>query len=482
MMGRKQQRQEQLFYTAFSLDERIGPDNRLRRIREVVDFSFVRPAVGHLYGEVGNPSIDPVVLLKLMLISFLENIPGERELMRRLPERLDWMWFCEYDLDSKLPNHSVLSKARRRWGLDIFEEFFARILMQCMDAGLVDGQTIHIDSSLIQGDVSVDSLKPAFAVLARQTFEQLEETCDVPVDSPPPVASAPIGAKTKLSETDPQARCRTKGQQSVIGYQEHRVVDDAYGIITASETTDASVSEGRMLETMVEQHQVHTESSPTHVVADKAYGTAENYQYLQEQNQLSCIPHPCRSATNTKAYPKSKFTYEVEADQYVCPAGAILKRRCRQANSRGQIAYRADTSTCRACPQREACFGGKVGKQGKSLCRIAGQEAIDWADDCLPNYRRRHLMDRRKSVIEGSFGDAATQHGFKRSRWRHRWRVKIQNLLIATLQNLRKLLKYGRQRPRRVRVTVGKAILRLLEAWPGRIQLPVGHDWLPSGI
>ena len=94
MMGQIQHRQEQLFYTAFSLDERIGLDNRLRRIRDVVDFSFARSAVAHLYGDVGNPSVDPIVLLKLMLISFLENIPGERELMRRLPERLDWCGFA----------------------------------------------------------------------------------------------------------------------------------------------------------------------------------------------------------------------------------------------------------------------------------------------------------------------------------------------------------------------------------------------------
>jgi transposase len=107
MMGQRQQRQESLFYTGFSLDERIGQDNRLRRIDQVVDFSFVRPAVTHLYGDVGNPSIDPIVVLKLMLLCFLEKIPSERELMRRLPERLDWLWFCGYDLDSTLPNHSV---------------------------------------------------------------------------------------------------------------------------------------------------------------------------------------------------------------------------------------------------------------------------------------------------------------------------------------------------------------------------------------
>ena len=457
MIGRKQQRQEQLFYTAFSLDERIGPDNRLRRINDAVDFSFVRPAVSHLYGPVGNPSVDPIVLLKLMLISFLENIPGERELMRRLPERLDWLWFCQYDLDSTLPNHSVLSKARRRWGLGVFEEFFGRILTQCLDAGLVDGETIHIDSSLIQGDVAIDSIKPAFAVLAQQTFGQLEDNCDVPIESPP-VDSAPVKTDTKLSPTDPEARCQTKGHQSVVGYQEHRVVDDAHGIITASETTDASVSEGRMLATMIDQHESNTDLSPQHVVADKACGTAENYKRLRDRGLLPCVPHRSPSSTNTKAYQRSEFAYDADADCYVCPAGAILKRISKNPNSKGQVTYRAAKDVCRSCLQYEACFGGKKGKQGKSVCRSVGQDDIDWADGCLPRHRRRHLMNRRKSTIEGSFGDAATHHGFKRARWRRRWRMKIQNLMIAALQNLRKLLKYGRQTPKRAAIGLQTAI------------------------
>ena len=117
MLGCKQQRQPKLFYSLVNLDKRVRADNPLRKIHDIIDFSFVRPQVEHFYGKRGNPSIDPIVLMKLMVILFLENIPSERELMRRLPERLDWLWFCQYDLDNELPDHSVLSKARRRWGL-----------------------------------------------------------------------------------------------------------------------------------------------------------------------------------------------------------------------------------------------------------------------------------------------------------------------------------------------------------------------------
>lgn len=460
MMGQKQQRQAQLFYTGFSLDDRVGEDNRYRRIKDVVDFSFVRPAVAHLYGKVGNPSLDPIVALKLMLLSFLENIPGERELMRRLPERLDWLWFLEYDLDSATPNHSVLSKARRRWGLGIFERFFGIILHQCVDAGLVDGETIHIDSSLIQGDVSVDSLQPAFAVLAREKFQQLEDHCELP-DDKPPVESAKIRAESKLSPTDPDARCRKKGKQRVIGYQEHRVVDDAHGVITATETTDASVDEGTTLETMVSEHEANTDSKPEHVVADKAYGTASNYKYLKDRGQLPCIPHQSQGSQKGK-FAHSAFAYDAEEDCYICPAGQKM-HRYREDHKRNRYRYRTARGVCKACPLREECTGSK---HHRTVNRNMDQDAVDWADTCLPDHQRKALMARRKSCVEGTFGDATTHHGFKRARWRGRWRVKIQSLLIATLQNLRKLLRYGRSRPK---PAAAAAILDLIYRYAAQI-------------
>jgi len=316
MMGSKQRRQGKLFYTSFSLDQRIRPDNPLRKIRQLVDFSFVRPAVAERYGRRGNSSVDPIVLLKLMLILFLENIPSERELMRRLPERLDWLWFCEYDLDSDLPNHSVLSKARRRWGVDLFSTFFGNILSQCVQAGLVDGEVVHIDSSLIGANAAVDSLGPAFGVLAEQTYQTLDDNCDVPISD-----KRLLKAQTKLSPTDPEARCRIKGSQKVLGYQEHRCVDDAHGIITATETTDAAVHEGETLPEMIQQHQTNTDTTPSTVVADKAYGRADNYKALQQQNITPCIPHSKPGAKHKGQFTRSDFRYDSEQDSYVCPAG-----------------------------------------------------------------------------------------------------------------------------------------------------------------
>lgn len=432
MMGHQQQREGKLFYTSFCLDERIRPDNPLRKIREVVDFSFVRPMVADCYGQRGNPSVDPIVLLKLMLILFLENIPSERELMRRLPERLDWLWFCQYDLDSDLPNHSVLSKARRRWGVDLFRTFFQNILSQCVEAGLVAGEVVHIDSSLIGANASVDSLQPAFAVLAEQTYQTLDDNCDVPVSD-----KRPLKATTKLSPTDPEARCRVKGSQKVLGYQEHRCVDDAHGIITATETTDAAVHEGETLPEMIQQHQANTDTAPSTVVADKAYGRADNYKTLQKQNITPCIPHSRPGAKHKGQFTRDDFTYDGEHDCYICPAGQKLTRQTQKPIERREHMYKTGRHVCQQCPLRAKCYTGKYSKR---IYRHVDQEVIDWADTCLSRRRRKYLMGRRRCMMEGSFADSANNHGYKRARWRSRLRVETQNLLIVAAQNLRKLI------------------------------------------
>jgi len=140
--------QKELFSYEVNLDRRVRRDNPLRAIREQIDFTWVRHEVAPHYGYNGNESVDPVVVLKLLFLLFLDNVKSERELMRIVPERLDYLWFLGYGLDDEIPDHSVLSKARARWGRDTFERFFVRTVAQCVTLGLDDGKKTHMDSSL----------------------------------------------------------------------------------------------------------------------------------------------------------------------------------------------------------------------------------------------------------------------------------------------------------------------------------------------
>ncbi len=124
MMGYQPDTQPKLFYHSFNLDERIPANSVLRKIRGLIDFDFIYHEVKEFYGGKGNVSVPPPVILKMMLLLILYNVRSEREFMNTLPMRLDWLWFLDYDLDSEIPNHSVLSKARNRWGVEAFQRFF----------------------------------------------------------------------------------------------------------------------------------------------------------------------------------------------------------------------------------------------------------------------------------------------------------------------------------------------------------------------
>ena len=285
MMGKSNQLEPKLFYHGISLDRRMPQNHPLRRIEQLVDFNFIRSKVADLYGRRGNESVDPAVILKLMFLLFYENIKSERALMSQLQLRMDWLWFCGYDLDEKTPDHSVISKARRRWGVEVFTEFFENILTQCVEVGLVDGETIHVDSSTINANASKDELRCQFRAVSHNLYEKLEK---------------------HVCATDPDARLFTKHGKTILGYKDHRAVDDKYGIVTATVTTPANVNDGKVLTEVITEHQTGTGIKVKAAVADKAYGIGENYKYLYEQGITPCISHPHQNCNRATAFNKNK--------------------------------------------------------------------------------------------------------------------------------------------------------------------------------
>ena len=184
MMGKQEKPQGKLFYTDFNLEKRVAKTHVLRKIARCIDFDFVYKEVKDKYGKNGNVSVPPPVILKMMFLLIFYNVRSERELMDTIPVRLDWLWFLGYDLDDEIPDHSVLSKARNRWGPEVFKNFFERIVHQAVDAGLVSGDKIFMDSSLVDANASnnsvVDttSLKRYFKKSYRELESRLEKEPD----------------------------------------------------------------------------------------------------------------------------------------------------------------------------------------------------------------------------------------------------------------------------------------------------------------
>ncbi len=245
MMGRQPKVQNKLFYTAINLDQRVRQNHILRKIKRNIDFDFIYNEVKDTYGINGNESVAPPIILKMLLLLIFYNVRSERELVATIPERIDWLWFLDYDLDDDIPNHSVLSKARARWGADAFKAFFERIVWQCVQAGLVDGSKLFMDSSMVQADASNNSVvnKESLKRYLNKSYQILESRLEQEQQSCSSDEHSKSGAANRkyISTTDPDASVTRRGKgKSKLKYQVHRGVDPKCEVITATEVTPGS--------------------------------------------------------------------------------------------------------------------------------------------------------------------------------------------------------------------------------------------------
>jgi transposase len=449
MIGPTQESEPKLFHYGVNLEKRVRSNNPLRAVKAAVDFGFVRKRVAGFYGRDGHESEDPIVIMKLMLLLFMDNVSSERELMRIVGERLDYLWFLEFDLDDEIPNHSVLSKARKRWGREVFEEVFITTVRQCLEAGLIDGKKIHMDGSLIDANASMDSLHhgpPELIEALRRVYRGEAEKLDEPDDEG---QGGKRGKRAAVSETDPDATLSRKHSKdpAKLRYKHHRAVDDKCGVITAVETTAGDVPENQKLMDLVQQHECNTGCEVGVVVADAQYGTNENFATCQQQQIRSHMKDLRSTLKKDRAkrgiFQQSDFQYDAATETYICPAGERLKRS--NSIDRGFYMFFSNPQICEGCRLRTQCMTSK--RHVRKLKRHVAHEQIEKARAESHSGWGRRDRRRRQHLMEGSFAAAANDHGFKRARWRRLHNQEIQDYLIATCQNIRIFMRNGRLKP-----------------------------------
>ncbi len=248
MIGNQQRWQEDLFI-AGPLSSLVPDDHILKRVDKVLDLSWLRKEVTPLYCETnGRPSIDPESAVRLMLAGFFQGIVQDRKLMREAQVNLAIRWFAGYRLDEQLPDHSSLTRIRQRWGDELFRRIFQRTVTQCVKAGLVNGETVHIDATLIRADVSWESLTTEYAekVIKENATEEADDNTDG--DGSAKNCSR-TGRPKRRSITDPEATLTTSSHSFRMepSYKQHTAVDDASGVIVDVKTTTGEASEGKEL-------------------------------------------------------------------------------------------------------------------------------------------------------------------------------------------------------------------------------------------
>lgn len=442
MMGSEPPRQEDLYSYNVSLEKRVRADHPLRKIKRAVDFSFIYNEVKDTYGTRGNVSVPPTVILKLMLLLVMYNVRSERELMETLPERLDWLWFLGYNIDTPVPDHSVLSKARKRWGEGTFKGFFECIVIQCSEKGLIDGTKVFMDASFIDADASRNSVVETKALRAQlnERYQELKERL-----------TEKEGAYSEvnnrfISTTDPDASIVRQGGTSGLRYKTHRVVDVKNEIITAVGVTPGAVNEAHLMTALADIHASGTGIKPETIVADSKYGTIENLLACHDSSMKAHMPalrtQGKGSGSRSGIYPDDLFIYDKETDTLTCPAGKkLVKRTFHQ--KRNTVEYAASKKACRACEFRDECTRNTTG--GRSVQRHARKEELDVMLMNTESPSAKRDIKTRQHLMERSFA-RSVRYGFDRARWRGLWNVTIQEYLVCAVQNIMVLIGATKKR------------------------------------
>jgi transposase len=442
MMGMQQSPQSSLFYIGINIDRRVRANHPLRRVKQLIDFDFSYKEVKDRYGTNGNVSVPPPVILKLMLLLVFYNVRSERELMDTLPERIDWLWFLDYDLDSEIPNHSILSKARKKWGVEVFQSFFERIVLQCVDAGLVDGRKIFVDSSLIDADASNNSVIDTRNLKHQlhKNYKKLEARLEDTNESTDSSRRYEKKNSRYLSSTDPDAAIVNRGKPK-LSYQVHRAVDERSEIITATEAASGDVNEAHLMIPLLESHEATTGLTADTIVADSKYGTIDNFLACYNRGIQAHMPDlrevAVKRTAELKIFLEDRFRYDQESDVYHCPTGNILKPKSLHMDRQSRD-YAAPKKVCAVCQLREQCTRNK---SGRTIKRHLRQGELDKMREASRSAKAKRDIKTRQHLMERSFA-RSTRYGFDRARWRGLWRMRIQEYLTCAIQNIQVLINH----------------------------------------
>lgn len=443
-----------LFYH-ISLEQLVPEDHLVRRLVSGLDLSWVRSATRASYSHTGQPSVDPEVVVKMLILGFLYNVSSERRLAEDIRVNLAYRWYLRYDLDEATPHHSVLSKARRRFGAAFFQQVFEYVVLRCRDAGLIAGDAMLIDSTTVRADASLESLT-TLRYRPEEYFHALERSADAAGrpqtesggDNDATGPDRALGRKcprtvraadSKRSTTDPDATLSHRvGRSNQLSYKTHVAADAAEGVITAVAVSDSATDDTAAVPDLVEDHERTLGSSPKAVVADRLYGSQDCLGYLQHK-QIDTVIGERAGGNKHGGFDKSQFTYDRDRDTYTCPGGNILCRR-RTDSAKAKAFYACDGQTCQHCPLRSRCVRSKNPHAARTVTRY-DTPYVHRAQAICNTSRGRQLLKRRQTCIEGLFGQAKSHHGLNRARWRGLTNMSIQATLTAAVLNIKKLLK-----------------------------------------
>ena len=447
MMGERQVDQSALFYE-FSLERHVPADHMLRAIDRFVELDGLRAHLAPYYSAMGRPSIDPELLIRMLLVGYCFGIRSERRLCEEVHLNLAYRWFCRLGLDGDVPDHSTFSKNRhgRFRDSDLLRQLFDTVLRRCMSEGLVGGEGFAVDASLIKAEANRERSVPGDPGLPPEASSRAIDEYLAVLDDAAFGGATPVTPKF-ISPVDPAARwtAANKGP-AFFAYATNYLIDLEHAVIVDVEASTAvRPAELTAARTMIERVRDRHDLHPDRLAADTAYGSAEMLEWLvNDQGIAPHIPIIDKSGRTDGTFSRADFTYDRAADLYRCPGGKELKqyRRAFRADHPDTppddtYRYRASKIDCDACALKpNCCPNGPARKVTRSIHEDARDVARDIArTDAYVTSRR----ERKK--VEMLFAHLKRILRLDRLRLRGPCGARDEFLLAATAQNLRKMAR-----------------------------------------
>ena len=333
MMGRLNHDQGQFFYS-FRLDEAVPDDHLVRQIAAVLDLSWVYSELAPFYPKVGRPSIDPVLMIRMLVIGYVFAIRSERALCRDVQVNLAYRWFCGLSIEDKIPDHSAFSRARheRFRDSDLFRSVFERVVEACIAAGLVGGEGFAVDASLIAADPNKQRSIPGSEWQKTQNPQTANRAVKEYLATLDDAAFGAASAKVPkfVSRCDPAAQW-TGAQRgpAFFAYSDNYLIDVKAGVIMDVEASRAiRQAEVGAEQTMIERTEQRFDIKPKRLAGDTAYGSGKNLDWLVNEKAIAPhIPVIDKSKREDGTFSRADFTFDKERNVYICPANKTLKTR-----------------------------------------------------------------------------------------------------------------------------------------------------------
>ena len=452
MMGRRKDGQGQFFYS-FNLDEVVPPDHLVRQIDGVLDLAWVHKELAPYYSHTGRPSIDPVLMIRMLIVGYVFAIRSERRLCAEVQVNLAYRWFCKLGIEDNIPDHSVFCRARheRFRESDALRRVFEGVVAMCIAAGFVGGEAFSVDASLIKADVDKMKRVPGDYPIAWPTISHAVREYLAGLDAARNDekgdggdgggSSGGSGSRSKppkeVSLTDPQASWVTRpGVNPFFAYDANYLIDNKAGIIIDAEGTRANRTiEIAVTQTMMDRVSRRFGLRPQRLAGDTAYGAVRLLKWLVDRNIAPHIPVWDKSVRPDGTFSRADFVFDPARNIYTCPGGAELTSTGNI--DQGHIVhYRASKNDCSICSLKPKCTTAVMRKVTRDL-----DEDVRDHVRTLANTQAFEKSHRERKKVEMRFAHLKRILKLDRFRLRGLSGIRDEVLLAATAQNLRRLVK-----------------------------------------